>query len=133
MSLTEDSAEGIRIDSASLVLDSKTSINVRLAWTGDEGNIADYAITVDGRTAEPVLDPDGQYMVVIPDIAGNELDTVHTIIVTDQAGNSQTLTYSALSYAYNTLTSDTANDKLKNLCKCMYLYNQAADVYYGNS
>ena len=71
----------------------------------------------------------GEYWCIdITDIPAHELDKKQN---TDVGG--VVIKYSPLSYAYSVLKSDTADvklQKLQNLVKAMYLYNQAADAYH---
>lgn len=39
------------------------------------------------------------------------------------------ISYSPMSYVYSVLNSDYADENLKNLCKALYLYEQAAEAY----
>jgi len=64
------------------------------------------------------------YCIDIPNIAAHEL---HKNIETEVDGI--IITYSPLSYAYQVLNSESAEDSLKNLMKAMYLYHQAAKAY----
>ena len=41
------------------------------------------------------------------------------------------LDYSAMSYVCKVLNSDNATETLKDLLKALYLYNQAANEYFG--
>ena len=62
----------------------------------------------------------------IDNVASDELDNMYTVTVGDFS-----VTYGALTYAYNQLKKDTASDALKNLLRAMVLYNQEANEYFG--
>lgn len=64
------------------------------------------------------------YYIDITDISADRLDDV-----CDTKTGGYTVTYCPMSYAYAVLSSDKANDSLKNVVKALYLYNQAANAY----
>lgn len=79
------------------------------------------------------LFPEGQsqqnyfYYVEKTNIPANGLDEQQQFNI----GN-ETFTYSALDYAVAVVGSNAAGESAKNLVKAMYLYNQAANAYYGD-
>ena len=131
MELTPAAAEGIKIYSASLDLESETSINVKFATTGDSFNSEDYTFTVDGEAVTPTVGLDGRYQIRIENITAKLLDDMFTITVSDKNGNAQAVRYGALSYAYSKLNSSKSGEKIKNLSKCLYLYSKAAEAYFN--
>jgi hypothetical protein len=131
MELTPAAAEGIKIYSASLDLESETSINVKFAATGDSFNIGDYTFTVDGEAVTPTVGLDGRYQIHIENITAKMLDDMFTVSVSDKNGNVQAVRYGALSYAYSKLNSSKTGEKIKNLSKCLYLYSKAAEAYFN--
>ena len=62
----------------------------------------------------------------IPNIASGDLDTMYEVTV-----GGFSIKYSALTYAYNKLVKTDTEEALQNLCRAMYLYNQAANTYFG--
>ena len=127
------SVSGLTVRGVSLTLEALTTLSLSFSiQTGHE--IGEYAFTVDGVPAEPEYhDPEGRYYLRIPDIAAKELDTVHTVTVTDGT-RVMTLTCCGLSYAYNTLKyygSAAGKTALRDLALALYAYNQAADAYFG--
>ena len=64
-------------------------------------------------------------------IAAKDLDKVYTVTVSSASGKIVTVKASALSYAYNVLNAEDAPAKLVDLVKGLYLYNQAANAYFG--
>ena len=67
------------------------------------------------------------YLVLIENIAAHDLDTVYTITVSDGT-NTLEATYSTMTYVYNILSRDRAQE-LKNVVAALRLYNLAADAY----
>ena len=67
--------------------------------------------------------------MALPDIAAKDLDKEHLYTVSC-GGESYSFRYSPLSYAYQILRSST-NDSMKDLARALYLYNQAANAYFG--
>jgi hypothetical protein len=70
------------------------------------------------------------WMIEIPDVYARNLDVAYTVTVRSQKGTVLTLKYSALSYAYKAV-QENADPALVRLVKAMYLYNRAADEYFG--
>ena len=132
MELTSQAAEGIKIYGASLMLESETGINIKFAGTSDTFDINDYTFTVDGAEVTPTAAADGRYQISIGNIAAKDLDRLYTVTVTDSAGNSQSIRYGALSYVYSKLNSSSSGESIRNLSKCLYLYNQAANSYFND-
>ncbi len=91
------------------------------------------AATVDGKEAwfGPTKKNDG-YMVKVDNIASGNLSKLHTITVTI---NNTEYTYkaSALTYCNNVLNASGAPEELKNLCRSIYLYSEAADTFFETS
>ena len=132
MELTPQAAEGIKIYGASLMLESETGINIKFSGTDDTFDINNYTFTVDGSEVAPTAAADGRYQINIGNIAAKDLDKMYTVTVTDSAGNSQSIRYGALSYAYSKLNSSSSGESIRNLSKCLYLYNQAANTYFND-
>ena len=132
MELTPQAAEGIKIYGASLMLESETGINIKFSGTDDTFDINNYTFTVDGSEVAPTAAADGRYQINIGNIAAKDLDKMYTVTVTDSAGNSQSIRYGALSYAYSKLNSSSSGESIRNLSKCLYLYNQAANIYFND-
>ena len=65
----------------------------------------------------------------VTNIAAPNLDTPHTFTVTDGI-DTYTVTASALSYAYTSVKN--GDSARQNLGKALYLYNRAADAYFGS-
>ena len=72
------------------------------------------------------------YYVEISNIAAKNLDkSFHLEVSSKTNGVVLSLDYSAMSYVCKVLNSDNATETLKDLLKALYLYNQAANEYFG--
>ncbi|MBP5254677.1 MAG: choice-of-anchor J domain-containing protein, partial [Lachnospiraceae bacterium] len=68
-----------------LSMDSETAIFVYFRpVSGYSGSIA---VTIDGAAAAATLQPDGRYLVKIPNISAHLLGTTHTIVATTDSGS----------------------------------------------
>lgn len=125
----QNTDSGIKLDSASLLLGSETSIRCYLSLD-ESKNIDDFRFTVDGKTVIPKL-KDGRYYIEVPNISATDLDNMYTIQVKTSSDESVlTLNYGAFSYVSSVLSSS-SNDNLKNVVKALYVYNQEAEVYFN--
>jgi len=126
---TKTDRTGIKYAYVNLTLESVTT--ARLFFTVNEGTIDDYSFTLNGMPVTPFLTSNG-YAVEIPNIAAKDLDLMNTVEVSDSEGVCLTVRYSALSYAYLVVNTNNLDD-IKNIeaCKALYLYNQAANDYFG--
>jgi hypothetical protein len=93
-------------------------------------NIENFVFSVKVGNAEystvtPVA-KQGYYYIYIENISADNLDTPHNVKINDIEVISN---YSVLSYAKTVLSSDTADNNLKNLVKTLYLYNQKANEF----
>lgn len=114
---------GIEITSASLLLQSETKI--RIYFKVKSGyQISDFTFTIDATEVTPVQSGD-EYYIEKANVAAKDLDTMYTF----RLGNRQ-LVYCGLSYVNQVLTYS-KDDKLINLAKALYCYNQAANAYFG--
>ncbi len=113
--------EGVTFEGATLSLKSETTLSIYFKGLPD-----DTAFTCDGKTVETAKN--GEYVVArIRGIKANELENDFT--VTFEGGSS--VTYNAMTYCYNVLNDGTVDDNLKNVCKALYNYAQAAINYAG--
>ncbi|MGN1087349.1 MAG: hypothetical protein ACI4Q5_09955, partial [Porcipelethomonas sp.] len=123
--------EGISYYGSSLLLKSETT--VRHYFKLEEGqDITNFAFTVKVGDAEystvTPVEKQGYYYIDIENISADQLDTPHTVKIGDVEVISN---YSAMSYVNSVLSSETADDNLKNLVKTLYLYNQKANAVSG--
>ena len=119
----EGEEEGVTIAGATLVLESKTTINVYVTAE----NLDDVACTVDGEEVTPVAveGQAGQYVISISDIVSKDLDKTYTITI-----GGYTITYSALSYVETTLAGANNSVALENLVKALYSLSVEAEEYF---
>ena len=122
-------ANGITYTSGSLQLDSDTGIKVNYTLTGTD-TISDYTFTVDGTAVQPKLVSGKKYYVTYKGIPAKKLNEWHTVTVTDKAGNTLTTKYCGLTYTYSVVSNASAPDTLKDLCRSIYLYWEAAYNYF---
>jgi len=122
---------GLTITSYYLSLLSSTNVNLELSLA--EGHtIGEYTFTLDGNSITPSL-TDGSYVLVISNISARGLDTPHELVIT-HGTESYSVTIFGLSFARTVLNSSRydSNTELRNLCKAIYLYNAAANAYFGD-
>ena len=126
--VTVGAVPGLTYYGTSLVTESTTEINVY--FTPDEGSeLADFTFKVGSKVYTPV-EKDGMWMIKIPNIAAKDLDKTYTVTVSTAEGKVVTVKTCALSYAYKVVNKGT-DEALVNLVKGLYLYNQAANAYFG--
>ncbi len=121
--------EGISNPEVSLVLDSATTLRVYFKLA--DGELDNYAFKLDTVPVTPEYNSaKGKYFISVSNIAADKLDKVHTITMASIDGETTyTVNCSALSYAKLIVNADEVDEKLKDLVKALYLYNQAADKY----
>jgi hypothetical protein len=99
----------------------------------EEHSIEDYTFTVGTSELTPVLKSGRKYYVTINNVAAKELNKWHTITITDKAGNTSTTQYCGLSYCNAVVSNASAPETLKDLCRSIYLYWEAADQYFNQT
>ena len=119
-----DTPEGISYYGSSLLLKSETTVRHYFKLANGK-SIGEFTFTVDGNTVTPV-EKQGYYYIDIENISADKLGTGFTVSIN---GEDVITNYSALSYVYKVLDSDSTDDNLKNLVKTLYLYNQNALAY----
>ena len=116
--------EGISCYGSSLILKSETTI--RHYFKLEDGKeISDYTFSVNGTTLTPT-EKQGYYYIDINNVSAEKLGTPFNVSVN---GEEVITNYSALSYVYKALDSDSTDVNLKNLVKWLYIYNQDALAY----
>ncbi|MGN0508509.1 MAG: hypothetical protein ACI4GX_04690, partial [Ruminococcus sp.] len=116
--------EGISYYGSSLILKSETTI--RHYFKLAEGKeISEYTFSVDGITVTPT-EKQGYYCIDIKNVRAEKLGTSFNVSVN---GEEVITNYSALSYVYKVMESDSTDDNLKNLVKALYIYNRNALAY----
>ncbi|MBQ6603612.1 MAG: hypothetical protein IJH99_09450 [Eubacterium sp.] len=118
--------EGLAYYGTSLTLEAETLINHY--FTVESGhNIDEYSFTAVGKDLTPVSAGSNYYRVTLEGIPAAELGTYTTTEVGLSGENSTyTIQYSGMSYVYSTLSKETVNENLGNLCKALYVYHQKA-------
>ena len=108
-------------------LSLKSSTTLMVYFQLAEGvDVSSLTFRVNGVKVDAV-EAGSYYLVSIENIAAHDLDTVYTITVSDGT-NTLEATYSAMTYVYNILSRDRAQE-LKNVVAALRLYNLAADAY----
>jgi len=108
----------------SLVLDSDTAINVKIA--PNASYTAKPRVTVNGKSAA-VSKIDGRWQVTIPDIPAHRLGEKFTVKITTTHGTS-TFVVSAMTYAYLAMQSNTDTETFNAMC-ALYEYWKATVAY----
>ena len=123
--------DGLSISSISLTLEAVTTVN--LSFTVASGHtIGEYAFRMGGKSVTPVKSG-SRYYLYLTNIAAKDLGVAHTLTVT-KGSSVMTVTFSGLSYAYNSLKnyeSDQSKQPLCDMCRALYAYNQAAIAYFS--
>ena len=119
--------EGVTMLGSTLTLESSTELRIYFALE-DGLSVSDLTITVGGEPA--VVETSGDnYCIVIGNISAKDLDTTYTVAIGDYNVN-----ICALSYVYQALCLEDTNyvsNELALTVRALYLYNQAANVYFG--
>ena len=120
--------DGLKYVGSTLTLEETTTVS-HYFELGLGRSISDYTFTVNGQVVTPVRS--GTYWkVTAANVPAQNLDDTHALTVS-RGSQSGTLSYCALSYAYNVLKQQPESD-LATLCRNLYVYNQAADAYFGS-
>ena len=118
--------EGFTEAKISAVCEADNSLRVYFAYEVGR-DPKRYSYQIDGQPAALQTRDKGCYLEVMS-IAANELDTPHSFTISDGT-NSFTVVCSVLTYAKMAVGSKT--EALADLGKALYLYNRAADAYFG--
>ena len=114
---------------ASIMVEFDTDNTLRITFKTDGSKpLGSYTFLLDGAEKKPTKKGKTAYLQV-KNIAAPNLNTPHTFSVTDGT-NTYTVTAFALSYAYTSVKN--GNSARQNLGKALYLYNRAADAYFGS-
>ena len=119
--LVGDLPSGVALTDFSLSLQSTTSLKIYFTATSLSGVVC----KVDGTAVTPVKTGANEYCIEIENINAKDLDTNFVVSIGDC-----TLTLNTLSYAYRALEYS-SNANLKTAMQALYLYNQAANVYFA--
>lgn len=116
--------ESAPLVSVSLVLKTETSMRLYFDTTEE------LTATMNGESLK-VVKKGSQTYVEIPNISAKNLDDTFTITIHDGTEEA-TVSYSPMTYCYNVLNAaeGTFTNAMVNTAKALYLYNQAANVYF---
>ena len=120
----EEDGHGLSI---AVEFDTDNTLRVTFKTDGSRA-LGSYTFLLDGTEIAPKKSGKNGYLLV-ENIAAPNLDTAHTFTVTD-GQDTYTVTASALSYAYTSVKN--GNEARQNRGKALYLYNQAADAFFGS-
>ncbi len=138
----EGNCTGWTFDSLDFLAEGEATLRVyfKLAEGADIGGYKVRLSYVDGQnvghgfTLIPAksTQESNLYYVDIPRIAAALLDREYTLTFTQTTDKTvNTLKLSGLSYISGVLNSDKTSQNLKDFAKALYLYNQAANAYFG--
>lgn len=113
---------------ASLILKSETTL--RLFFHPDSA-VTNLTVTFNGNPLS-VKQSGKLFYVDITNISAKDLDASYTVTVNDGTASAN-VTYTPMAYCYNVLSAapGTYSDTLLNTVRALYLYNQAANTYFG--
>ncbi|MBP3871784.1 MAG: leucine-rich repeat domain-containing protein [Faecalicoccus sp.] len=123
-SIKSGKEEGLIYGGSALVLDSMTTIK-HYFLLEDGHSIQEYSFMLGDVSLTPIKSG-SLYCIDIPNITSRDLDTLYTVTAGDFS-----IQYSALSYAYSQLKNEKSTAELKDVCRALYKYNQAANAYFG--
>ena len=110
---------GVTFEGATLSLKSETSLSLYFKSSDT------LEFSCDGYTVEKATS--GGYQIArIRGIKAKHIGDILTLKI----NGSEAISYSPLNYCKNVLDGDTTDEKLQNVVKALYLYWQAADVYF---
>ena len=121
--------EGLTFSGFSFLFKEDSAIRYKFTLASGR-SIDEFSFTVDGKPVTPFLDT-GKYTIEVGNIRARDLGTEYVVKVTDGAGNSQTLSYSGLTYA-RTLIKQGSTEEAKNAARALFLYYEAAVAYFGS-
>lgn len=116
---------GIKVFAATLVL--RTRLAIRYYFTIADGY--DYQFAVNSVPCSVVEAGNGMYYVEVADILPQNIDQVYTVTVTDDNGQTLSVSYSAMHYITRKYASSSASAALKALVNSLYAYGMAAKDY----
>ena len=120
--------EGFSVAEVTAMFESDNTLRLYLNFAdGTDG----FTFMVDGEPAElQMRESDGMLYLAAENIAAAELHKEHRFTVS-KGEDSVTFIYSALAYAKDSNAKYGAeNEKIAQMCKALYLYNQAAKQYF---
>ena len=121
--------EGITFKGASLILESGTI--VREYFTVEEGHeISEYTFsTWKGPITPQYKSSYNMYYVDVENVSANNC-YLNTQVIVSNGSEETTIYYSPYSYIAGKLNSESASEDLKNLCRALYKYGEAAKTAF---
>ena len=119
--------EGLHYANITAAIESDNSLRLHIHYK-DGADPNAYRYEIDGKSTTLHRGTDEGWYLSVDNIAANELDTAHSFTISDGT-RSCTVTASVLSYAK--IMIERGNTDRANLGKAIYLYNRAADAYFG--
>ena len=118
---------GVSIKGISAMLESDNTLRLYLGFK--DGNTSGYTFAIDGNETDVRQRRDGSYYLALDTgVYSNHLQDTHTYTVSDGT-NTYTITASVMTYARSCAIKE--DEKVSNLGKTLYLYNQAAVAAFG--
>ena len=118
------SETGIKVDGATLMLES--AVSIRVYFLLEEGyDISDFTFTIDGKVVEPQKNSSG-WFIETDGISAKNLDQMMKFSV-----GGLTVNYGPMSYVNSKLKASSTNEATLNLVKALYAYYQAAEALLG--
>ena len=117
----EDRPEGVK---ASIKVYFESDNTLRITYSGLKAGTT-YTYTLDGETVTPASS-----FLQVEYIAAPNLDVPHTFTISDGT-KTFSVQASAISYALTCIRNGT--EARQNLGKAFYLYNQAANAFFGDN
>ena len=119
---------GIPNRAKTVVFESDNTL--RQIFQVSDASVGNYTFKVNGTVVTPVRRAANQWYIEQTDIGSGNLSKLYTFSVTDGT-TTFTITSSTLAYAYQCQQKSTEMKQVR-LCKILYLYSQAADVYFND-
>ena len=119
--------EGFQNASVSVMFEADNSLRLYLQFTAD-ADLSRCSFEIDGKSAALRRKSDGSSYLTVENIGANALDAAHSFTISDGTA-AYTFTVSVLGYAKTAIERGTT--AMANLARALYLYNRAAENYFG--
>lgn len=125
--ITDQGTELASFYSASLLLKSETILRFFFQL---DASVENFTATYNGQQLT-VLERGGLYYVDVTGISAKDLDADVTVTISDGISTAD-VTYNPMTYCATVLndTTGTYDQDMQNVVKALYLYNQAANIYF---
>lgn len=118
---------GVTGTSFSVMFKADNSLRIYLEFDRNS-NPGQYSYKIDGNSVALKNKSDGVFYLTVENIAANALDTKHSFSISD-GKDTYVIETSALGYAKSAI--DHGGAAMADLGRALYLYNRAADRYFG--